>query len=318
MVKRGRSGLLEDVFWLAAALPWWVGVLLAAASYVVLHHFAVGEVDAYGAPEQIGQVFAEHLAHTLAYAGQYILPLLLLAGAVASVIGRRKRQELAAKIADGAALRSMDWCDFELAVGEVFRQRGYTVIETGGAGADGGVDLRLLRDGETFLVQCKHWKARKVSVQVVRELYGVMTAQGAVGGFVVTSGVFTNDARSFVRGLNIELIDGTGLTKMIAATQVPQKPIAANVPFYTPVTGDPTCPQCGNAMVLRMAKQGVNMGKAFWGCSTYPQCHGLRAIPACPRCGKEMVWRVARRGANAGKAFWGCSAYPQCCGSRTI
>jgi restriction system protein len=32
------------------------------------------------------------------------------------------------------------------------------VAETGGGGPDGGVDLRLQRDGMTSIVQCKRWK----------------------------------------------------------------------------------------------------------------------------------------------------------------
>ena len=39
------------------------------------------------------------------------------------------------------------------------------------------------------------------------------------------------------------------------------------------------------------------------------------AAPACPVCGKEMRKRTAGKGANAGKAFWGCSGYPECRGS---
>ena len=42
-----------------------------------------------------------------------------------------------------------------------------------------------------------------------------MSAQGATGGFVVTSGVFTDDAKSFAKGRNIELVDGQALTAMI-------------------------------------------------------------------------------------------------------
>ena len=39
------------------------------------------------------------------------------------------------------------------------------------------------------------------------------------------------------------------------------------------------------------------------------------AGPVCPVCGKEMRKRTAGKGANAGKAFWGCSGYPECRGS---
>ncbi len=42
--------------------------------------------------------------------------------------------------------------------------------------------------------------ALKVGVDVVRELYGVMAAKGATGGFVVTSGRFTEDAKAFAQG----------------------------------------------------------------------------------------------------------------------
>jgi four helix bundle suffix protein len=40
--------------------------------------------------------------------------------------------------------------------------------------------------------------------------------------------------------------------------------------------------------------------------------------PVCPECGKPMRERTARVGANAGKAFWGCSAYPACRGVRKM
>ena len=36
-------------------------------------------------------------------------------------------------------------------------------------------------------------------------------------------------------------------------------------------------------------------------------------LPKCPQCGKQMKKRMANKGPNAGKAFWGCSAFPECC-----
>ena len=57
------------------------------------------------------------------------------------------------------ALDGMSWREFEMLVGEAFRLQGYRVIETGGGGADGGIDLVLFKGSEKFLVQCKQWKA---------------------------------------------------------------------------------------------------------------------------------------------------------------
>jgi restriction system protein len=35
------------------------------------------------------------------------------------------------------------------------------------------------------------------------------------------------------------------------------------------------CPKCGNAMVLRTVKKGVNTGNQFWGCPQFPKCRGI-------------------------------------------
>lgn len=99
-------------------------------------------------------------------------------------------------------------------MGEAFRRRGFSVVETG-VGADGGVDIVLDRAGERFFVQCQQWRALNVGVKAVRELYEVMAARDATGGFVVTSGKFTNEATAFATGRHIELIDGDTLTLMI-------------------------------------------------------------------------------------------------------
>lgn len=43
-----------------------------------------------------------------------------------------------------------------------------------------------------------------------------MAAEGAAGGFVVTSGRFTKEAEAFASGRNIQLVDGTVLKRWIA------------------------------------------------------------------------------------------------------
>ena len=42
--------------------------------------------------------------------------------------------------------------------------------------------------------------------------------------------------------------------------------------------GAPQCPKCGKPMIKRMAKKGVNSGKQFWSCSSYPDCNGTRDL----------------------------------------
>ena len=189
--------------------------------------------------------------------------------------GERQALLHEAQGATGAsAVHGMDWHEFEMLVGEAFRQHGYTVTETGASGPDGGVDLVLTKGGERFLVQCKQWRALKVGVSVVREHYGVMAAQGAAGGFVVTSGRFTKEAEAFASGRHIYLIDGPQLQEMIRIGRV-HAPTPAPVQVAT-IEVSPSCPLCQSSMVTRTAKKGANAGSQFWGCSKYPDCRGTR------------------------------------------
>jgi restriction system protein len=168
-------------------------------------------------------------------------------------------------------------------VGEAYRLRGFKVEETGGGGADGGVDLILRKASERTLVQCRQWKAQRVCVSVFRELFGVMAATGAATCIVVTSGRFTDDAKAFAKGRNLELVEGSHLLVLIKSAeaslrnrsshpkvsqstlapsqQTPQAQISTPVAATTSIS----CPACQSAMVPRKARRGPNAGKAFWG-----------------------------------------------------
>jgi restriction system protein len=278
-MARRKQSPVEDLIEITSKLPWWVGVVLAIVAYVWLHSVATSEVTAVVQPGKMGDFISQNLYKTLASVGQYLLPFAFSVGAAMSAYGRYKRRALHEQVAaspNRGALNDMNWQQFEALVGEAFRHKGYAVTETGGGGADGGIDLALKKEGETFLVQCKQWKATKVGVTTVRELYGVMAANGATGGFVVTSGVFTDEARAFATGQNIELMDGKALHALIRGVTVPSK--AAPVLQTVATASEPACPVCQSAMVKRIAKRGANSGNAFWGCSQYPGCKGTRAI----------------------------------------
>jgi restriction system protein len=291
MARRKKTSPAEDIMDLVAMLPWWAGVTLGVISYMLLHGVASQAVVPTAQPGQVSAMVAQTLWKTLASIGQYVLPALCLAGAGMSAWRRKERKNLVIDVMQSEAsdaLDGMSWREFEMLVGEGFRLKGYQVAETGGGGADGGVDLVLRKTGETsgekFLVQCKQWRALKVGVDVVRELYGVMAARGATGGFVVTSGRFTEAAVSFASGRNVTLIDGEKLRGLLrdakaAVNRSTSRPAAA--PAVTPNAAPSqasTCPFCTKPMVRRTAKRGANAGGEFWGCSGYPACRGTRPI----------------------------------------
>ena len=181
------------------------------------------------------------------------------------------------------SILSLSWREFEQLVGEAYRRQGYDVEETGGGGADGGMDLILRGHGETVLVQCKQWRERQVGVDKVRELFGVVTAEGAHRGILVTSGTYTNDAQSFKVGKPLLLVDGPALAELVENVRTPDQVCApsstnaANFGIKPTVIHDPNaCPRCGSPMALRTAKRGASAGKPFYGCTKHPACKGTR------------------------------------------
>ncbi len=283
MTRRRRTSEGEAaVRGIAQLLPWWACVALAILCYLALHAYATRPLPPVDLNKLGSGLMFPALLRGLATAGQYVLPIGLLAAAALSYASRRRRSDLVERAtgSDGAqAIQGMSWQAFETLIGEGFRRQGYEVTERVRGGADGGVDLVLRKAGETHFVQAKHWKALKVGVEVVRELYGVMAAEGAAGGIVVTSGRFTDAATAFADGRNIQLVDGSGLAVMLqassgaAATRTARRKSA---PAADP-TETPACPACSARMVRRTARRGANAGRSFWGCSAYAAgCRGTR------------------------------------------
>lgn len=286
MARKRKTSPLEDLLDFVSLLPWWAGVAIAIISYVVLHRMAAPVSVTPVQSGQIGNMVTQTVLISLAAIGQYLLPLVGLAGAAMSYFRRKQRIVLVTDVAQAQsanALDGMSWREFEMLVGEAYRLQGYRVTETGGGGADGGIDLVLTKGAEKFLVQCKQWKAYKVGVVVVRELYGVMAASGATGGFVVTSGRFTAEAEEFAEGRNVQLIDGPKLFDMIKLAELSLNTTAqpSNIKPQIAQPQDaiePSCPQCGSSMVKRTARKGGNAGGEFWGCAQFPTCRAVRQL----------------------------------------
>lgn len=135
---------------------------------------------------------------------------------VALAFVRQMRSRLIERRANTATYpASLGGRDFERLVGEAFRHRGFTVTGFGASVSDGGV-LGLAKDGERFLVQCKHWRKSQVDVTAIRELSGTIRAVGANGGYVITAGRFTGEARELANTCRITLIDEFGWEALIA------------------------------------------------------------------------------------------------------
>jgi len=118
------------------------------------------------------------------------------------------------------ALTRVGWDRLESMLADYYREQGWSVdqVGTGSSGTrfDGGIDLKLRKDGEYVLIQCKHWNAKQVTHNAVHELLGIKVNENATGAIVITSGEFTKAAREAAnRQGHVQLIDGDALRAML-------------------------------------------------------------------------------------------------------
>lgn len=283
-MARRNTSLADDL----VSAPWWVSVVLGVISYGVFRYvFPSLGGNIHAAPGAGG--FSSGIFRGVAQMGPFLANIAVLFFCATTVLSlastavkRHKGTGLFGKQTDMDTLRSLSWRNFERLVGEVYRRKGYTITETGGGGADGGVDLVLKKNGETIFVQCKHWKMERVGVVIVRELLGVVYDRNASGGIVITSGTFTQEAIDTARGNPIELVDGKELHAMIGRIKGAERPLkivnpAPPKPPAPEIQALPQCPVCGREMVVRTAKKGPNAGMRFYGCPAFPRCKGVRS-----------------------------------------
>ena len=262
----------NDLAPLLTLLPWWANFLLAPLAYVFLTHLV---------PAVLGESpFAAVFAPVFGLLG-IVLAALFVIGAARSFLAASRKRRLLERQTGLDSIRALSWREFEELVAEAYRRDGYRVLENEGAGPDGGVDLRLRRDGALLLVQCKNWRSRRVGVRVVREVYGVLAAEHAHEAVIVCSGDFTEDARRFASGKPIRLVDGEALLALVqgvgAADHTPNR---SPDPDLTDRSGSrPICPRCGGRLVVRTAKRGDHAGRRFLGCESFPRCRHIENLP---------------------------------------
>lgn len=76
-----------------------------------------------------------------------------------------------------------------------------------------------------------------------------------------------------------------------------------------PMVQHPSCPECKQQM--RYQSQTLPDGRMtqWW------VCESTLHHPLCPECDSPTILRLALQGPNVGKHFWGCSSFPKCKGT---
>ena len=93
MARKRRESPADIFVDLASRLPWWVSLVLALVSYLVLKGYTSSPVEASIVPGKIAESLIPIYLHTAATFGQFVLPFLFCIAAVISLIRSFKSKE---------------------------------------------------------------------------------------------------------------------------------------------------------------------------------------------------------------------------------
>jgi restriction system protein len=205
-----RTYLFEPLLWKTAARsrtrPLAGLLLFASAGWVLLYAWL-------GSLLWMGGVAAWQMLHTVLLVASIVLGVAVARGWLSLWrSGRHQRRRWKALSLE--QLHALTPSEFEDYVGDrLFNQQGYQVHNMRDT-KDGGIDVLVTdRFGQKAVVQCKRYRGT-VGASVVRELYGTMIHEEATYAYLVTSGSISEDARRWVMGKPIELIDGLQLVEL--------------------------------------------------------------------------------------------------------
>ncbi|WP_251437244.1 restriction endonuclease [Peribacillus simplex] len=135
-------------------------------------------------------------------------------------------------IKDNSIFIKQDPITFESFVAEVIdKSRGGSTWVTPPTG-DYGVDFEHETKEGKFLGQVKCYK-EDLDFEAIAILHSNIIKQGLQGGYVITTGDFTKNARGYTEGLNIELINGVQLVELwLEGMENSEKEIKQLIPEY--------------------------------------------------------------------------------------
>jgi len=191
-----------------AQIPWWISVALSATFYLLLKfvvpYFETQASLVNEAHVSLGPVFAP------------VVALAFLAPVTFSFLKSTKRKKLHALKDEIHSIQQLSWHQFKDLVAEAYRQSGYTVMENSTFTSDPTVDLVMRKGANLYLVQCRYWQNRKLSIREVKNLFFHMHDKQASGVILLTTGIFTNQARHYAAGKPINLVDGIELVGLLS------------------------------------------------------------------------------------------------------
>jgi len=308
---RRKTGLAEDIFAMASAAPWWLGILLAAIALVVLQLLAGIEVRAPASAKGAGTFVILQALKTGASLLRWILPPLLLVAAGVSFLKERRSSALtdaAAPSRTSSSRRSSAELDDQWDVD--LRQRREPRLEPRFVASERptewSADVLTRMDWKRFealtAAYYKHLGFRAETLQCGPD--GGIDVKLFRGDAATPSAIVQCKAWNSrpvgvkpVRELLGVMVHNRVETGVFLATSsfTPEAIEFAKSHRIALGTGDQllqklkALPEAPRRQLLDVAVEGD------W------------TTPTCPSCGTKMVQRQ-----GGGRAFWGCASFPRC------
>jgi hypothetical protein len=117
------------------------------------------------------------------------------------------------------ALSRITWQDFEILVANRYRRHGWEVAHCGdgrpGIRAETEVDLRMTKDGQLALAQCRHESLVRLDAGTVEGLLAAAAEERANQVIIIASGEIPDDARQLAESGGATVIEGAAVREML-------------------------------------------------------------------------------------------------------
>ncbi|HPO12723.1 MAG TPA: restriction endonuclease [Candidatus Hydrogenedentes bacterium] len=219
MAKR-KTSILDDLQNFFVAVPWCVGPIVALVGCGFLR-FLMPVVFQSALPAETSPISVtmnntfDQILGPFPVKPAPLGEVIVLFVWLVSLVQKVNQRSLLNRPHEPEDMKVLTWREFELLVGENYRQRGFIVEKRDGASPDGDIDVVLRKRCRTVLFQCKHYSAIKVDIRPVRTLLGVLDHDWANGGILVAREQFSTFVNDFAEKNGIGLVDGKGLIGMV-------------------------------------------------------------------------------------------------------
>jgi len=192
-------------------IPWWAYLSISASFYLLLNYlvpyFEVQGIIFNETQVSLGPVLAP------------VVALALLAPASFSLLKFNKKNKLHELREEIKSIQEIPWEQFKEMIAEAYKRSGYMLLEKSPFTTDPSVDLVMRKGANLYLVQCRYWQNRKLGIREVKKLQALLQEKHATGGFLLTTGIFTREARHYTLSRPINLVDGIALVELLGSAK---------------------------------------------------------------------------------------------------